>query len=194
MNVVFLCSSSWHDMGRLFTSSLWLESNPTSLCRPCFSVTPSRRSKAGSSLNARPMFTGLGPVEVSSPSSAPSLPRLIRFSDRSLLRTEHGRPGKRALATVWALNPAEVLGDGNPPPDAAIIYYKNTDSAEADGDWDTRGKMDCSEAKARDRKERQVHHGKTNFSVTRELFFFFFSLYGCKHCWSRCIPPPTVLY
>lgn len=130
----YCCPSSWHATVSLFTSSLSLESNPASLCRLCFSATPSRRSRDGSSLNARPMLTGLGPPAASSPSSEPNLPRLVRFSDRSLLRDEHGRPGKRARAGARVLKPATVAGDDNPPPDAAIIYYNNTDGALAEGD------------------------------------------------------------
>lgn len=115
----------------LITSSLLLESNPASLCRLCFSATPRRRSRTGSSLNARPMLTGLGPPASSSPSSKPNLPSLVRFSNRSLLRPVQGRPGKRALATPWMLKPATLAGDDNPPPDAAIIYYNNTYGALA---------------------------------------------------------------
>lgn len=112
------------------------------------------------------MLTGLGPPAATSPSSEPNLPRLIRFSDRSLLRAVQGRPGKRARATPWTLNPATVAGGDNPPPDAAIIYYNNTDGARVEADSsDIRGKMDCAQAKARDRKEPQMHHGKTNFSA-----------------------------
>lgn len=150
-------------LARSFTSSLWLESKPTSLRRLCFSNIPRRRSRYGSSLNARPMLTGLGPPLASSLSSEPNLPCLVRFSDRSLLRAVHGRPGKRALATPGVVGPATVAGD-NLPPDAAIIYYNNTDGALArEGDSsDTAGKMDCAAAKARDRKEAQVHHGKAN--------------------------------
>lgn len=138
---------------------------PASLCLLCFSHNPSRRSRAGSSLNARPMFTGLGPSEARSPSSEPNLPHLIRFSERSLLRTVHGRPGKRARAGAWMLKPATVAGGDNPPPDAAIIYYNNTEQAAADSSnlriWEARW---SARAKARDRKETQVHHGKTNFA------------------------------
>lgn len=120
----------------LFTSSLLLESNPTSLCRLCFSVIPRRRSRYGSSLNARPMLTGLGLPATNSGSSHLNLPILLRFSDRSLLRAVHGRPGKRAFATPWALNPATLAGDDGDisPPEAAIIYYNNTDGAQA-GRW-----------------------------------------------------------
>lgn len=78
------------------------------------------------------MLTGLGPALACSLSSEPSLPCLVRFSDRSLLRAVHGRPGKRALATPKVLEPATVAGDDNPPPDAAIIYYNNTDGALAE--------------------------------------------------------------
>lgn len=78
------------------------------------------------------MLTGLGPPLASSLSSEPNLPCLVRFSDRSLLRAVHGRPGKRALATPKALEPATVAGDDNPAPDAAIIYYNNTDGALAE--------------------------------------------------------------
>lgn len=148
----------------VFTSSL-LESKPTSFCRLCFSVTPSRRSRDGSSLNARPMLTGLGPPAASSPSSKPNLPRLIRFSDRSLLRAVQGRPGKRARATPWALKPATVAGGDNPPPDAAIIYYNNTDGARAEADSSDMRQDGPRAAKARDRKEPQMHHGKANFSA-----------------------------
>lgn len=139
---VFCYPCSCHATVSLFTSSLSLDSNPTSLCRLCFSATPSRRSRDGSSLNARPMLTGLGPPAASSPSSEPNLPRLVRFSDRSLLRAEPGRPGKRAFATPWGPKPATVAGDDNPPPDAAIIYYNNTDGALAEGD-----SSDMSEAR-----------------------------------------------
>ena len=146
----------------LFTSSLLLlDSKPASLCRLCFSATPSRRSRDGSSLNASPMFTGLGPPTASSPSSEPSLPRLVRFSDRSLLRVAHGRPGKRARAGCWMFEPATVAGDGNPPPDAAIIYHNNTVGALAEGDCgDVRGKMD----RGREIEQPLRHHGKTNFA------------------------------
>ena len=109
-------------MAGWLTSSLFPESNPASICRLCFSTTPSRRSRAGSSLNARPMFTGLGPPTASSLLSKPNLPRLVRLSRRNLLRVVHGRPGKRARAGgAWVFKPA-TLGDDNPPPEAAIIY------------------------------------------------------------------------
>lgn len=119
------------------------------------------------------MFTGLGPPAASSPLSKPNLPRLVRFSDRSLVRAEHGRPGKRARAGAKVLKPATVAGDDNPPPDAAIIYYNNTDGALAEGDCsDVGGKMDRSEAKARDRKEPQRHHGKSNFVAEERPHFY----------------------
>lgn len=121
--------SNWQAAISLFTSSLLLESKPASLRRLCFSATPSRRSKDGSSLNARPMLTGLGPRVGSSPSSEPNLPRLVRFSERSLLRIAHGRPGKRARAGNWVLRPPTAAGEDNPPPDAAIIYYTTTRTA-----------------------------------------------------------------
>ncbi|TNN63789.1 hypothetical protein EYF80_025991 [Liparis tanakae] len=82
------------------------------------------------------MFTGLGPSANSSPSSEPNLPRLVRFSDRNLLRAGPGRPGKRARAGAWMLKPATEAGDDNPPPDAAIIYYNNTDGELAECDSD----------------------------------------------------------
>ncbi len=162
---------SWHAIVSLFTSSLLLVSNPTSLCRLCFSATPSKRNRDGSSLNARPMLTGLGPPAACSPSSEPNLPRLVRFSNRSLQRNVHGRPGKRAFATPWVLKPARVAGDDNPPPDAAIIYYNNTDGALAEGDSGAmRAKMDCADAKARDRETSRCIMGKRT-SLPRELLF-----------------------
>ena len=116
------------------------------------------------------MLTGLGPPAASSPSSEPSLPRLIRFSDRSLLRSVHGRPGKRARATPWGPKPATVAGADNPPPDAAIIYYNNTDGALAEADSSgVRGKMDCAEAKARDRKKHRCIMGKRTSPPQDEL-------------------------
>lgn len=116
-------------MFSLFTSSLLLDSKPASLRRLCFSFSPRRRRRDGSSLNARPMLTGLGPPVGSSVSSEPNLPRLVRFSERCLLRSVHGRPGKRARAGVWLLKPATAAGEDNPPPDAAIIYYTTTRTA-----------------------------------------------------------------
>lgn len=144
----------------LITSSLLLESKPTSPCRLCFSVIPRRRSRSGSSLNARPMFTGLGLPATNSGSSHPDLPILVRFSDRSLLRAVHGRPGKRAFATPCAFKPATLAGDDASPPDAAIIYSNSRDGrTDRKVTAALRGKMDYAVAKARDRKKHRCIMG-----------------------------------
>lgn len=112
------------------------------------------------------MFTGLGPAAATSPRSKPNLPRFVRFSDRSLLRVVHGRPGKRAFAGgACVLKPAAVEEDDNPPPEAAIIRDNNTEGALAEKTAATR-EVRWTAARQRRAREPQVHHGKTNFTST----------------------------
>ncbi|KAG7268575.1 hypothetical protein CRUP_003184 [Coryphaenoides rupestris] len=77
------------------------------------------------------MLTGLGPSALASPPSEHNLPRWGRFSNRSRLRADHGRPGKRARAGPGWLKFVTLAGDDNPPPDAAIIVHYNNNTTAA---------------------------------------------------------------
>lgn len=124
------------------TSSLPLELYPASPRSLWLASIPSRRMCGGSSPHASGGQTGLGPPPPWLVSSAPQRPSCHRFSERSRLRDDQGRPGKRPRAAPTPAAPAPPAAaaaadpqPAGPQPAAAIItsLLHNNSSACSSG-------------------------------------------------------------